>query len=114
MVELTALFSTLFEPMIRRSFSSIILTLIVFAADAAAQAPAVKEEAAPAPQAPVQPLSAAEEAKTFHLPPGYRMELVLSEPEIKEPVIASFDGDVRMFVAEMRTYMQDIDGNHEL
>lgn len=58
-------------------------------------------------------LSPAEEAKTFHLPPGYRMELVLSDPIIREPVVTVFDGDGKMFIAEMRTYMQDIDGNNE-
>ena len=63
---------------------------------------------------PVQAKSPQEEAKTFQLPPGYRMELVLSEPDIKEPVIAVFDGDGRMFVAEMRSYMQEIEGKEEL
>lgn len=70
------------------------------------------EELPPAP--PVQALSPAEEEKTFQLPPGYRLELVLSEPVIKEPVVCAFDGNGRMFVAEMRTYMQDIDGTEEL
>ncbi|MCK5922862.1 MAG: hypothetical protein KAG66_18110, partial [Methylococcales bacterium] len=48
--------------------------------------------------------------KHLELPEGYKLELVLSEPEIKEPVVCVFDGNGRMFVAEMRTYMQDIDG----
>ncbi len=60
---------------------------------------------------PVKGQSAADELKSFQLPAGYRLQLVLSEPEIKEPVVTVFDGDGRMFVAEMRTYMQDIDGN---
>ena len=58
-------------------------------------------------------LSPPDEAKTFSLPPGYRLELVVSDPIIREPVVAVFDGDGRMFVAEMRTYMQDIDGSNE-
>lgn len=66
------------------------------------------------PMPPVQARSAAEELKTIQLPPGYHLELVLSEPEIKEPHIAAFDGNGRMFVAEMRTYMQEIDGKDEL
>ena len=66
------------------------------------------------PMPPVQAKSPQEEAKTFQLPPGYRMELVMSEPVIKEPVIAVFDGDGRMFVAEFRSYMQEIDGKDEL
>ena len=32
-------------------------------------------------------LSPEDELKTFQLPPGYHMELVLSEPAIKEPVV---------------------------
>jgi len=44
---------------------------------------------------------------------GYHMELVLSDPIIKEPVLTVFDGNGRMFVAEMRSYMQDIDGNNQ-
>ena len=65
------------------------------------------------PSTPTPYLSPADEAKTFSLPPGYRMELVVSDPIIREPVVAVFDGDGRMFVAEMRTYMQDIDGSNE-
>ena len=66
------------------------------------------------PKPPVQAKSPQDELKTFQLPPGYHLELVMSEPEIKEPVIAVFDGDGRMFVAEMRSYMQEIDGKDEL
>ncbi len=40
---------------------------------------------------------------------GYHLELVLAEPHIEEPVLAVFDGNGRMYVAEMRTYMQDGD-----
>ncbi len=57
-------------------------------------------------------LSAEEQrAKFVFAEPGYGLELVLGEPDIKEPVVAAFDGNGRMFVAEMRTYMQDIDGS---
>lgn len=62
---------------------------------------------------PTPYLSPAAEARTFMLPKGYHLELVLSEPVIREPVVTAFDGDGRMFVAEMRTYMQDIDGTNE-
>lgn len=62
---------------------------------------------------PTPYLSPADEAKTFHLPPGYHMQLVVSDPIIREPVVAVFDGNGRMFIAEMRTYMQDIDGSNE-
>ena len=59
-------------------------------------------------------LSPEEELKTIELPDGYKLELVLSEPEVKEPVLCVFDGNGRMYVAEMSTYMQDIDGTDEL
>ena len=65
-------------------------------------------------QPDVPALSPAEQLKKFQLPPGYKLELVLSEPHIKEPVVAVFDGNGRMFVAEMRTYMQDINGTGEI
>lgn len=65
------------------------------------------------PQPPVLAKTPQEEARTFQLPPGYRMELVLSEPDIAEPVCMAFDGDGRLYVAEMRAYMQDIDGTDE-
>lgn len=58
-------------------------------------------------------LSPEEEAKTIQLPDGYSLQLVVSDPIIKEPVVSAFDGNGRMFVAEMRTYMQDIDGTDE-
>lgn len=66
------------------------------------------------PMPPVKAHTPAETIASIQLPPGYHLELVLSEPVIKEPVIASFDGDGRMFVAEMRSYMQEIDGKNEL
>ena len=59
------------------------------------------------------PLSPAEELKTIQLPDGYRLELVLSEPDVVEPMAISFDGNGRMYVVEMRTYMQDIEGTGE-
>ena len=56
-------------------------------------------------------LSPEESIGTFNLPEGYRLELVASEPMLTEPVAIAWDGNGRMFVAEMRTYMQDIDGS---
>src|SRR5438132_361826 len=64
-------------------------------------------------QPPIPYLSPEEEAKTFVVEDGYKLELVLSDPVIREPVVTVFDGDGRMFVAEMRTYMQDIDGKDQ-
>ncbi|RYZ68694.1 MAG: hypothetical protein EOP09_09100 [Proteobacteria bacterium] len=90
------------------------LPLLTLACAAQLSTNAVAQEETFPSKPPVQPLSAAEEAKTFQLPPGYRMELLLSEPVIKEPVATAFDGNGRMFVVEMLTYMQDADGTNEL
>jgi mono/diheme cytochrome c family protein/glucose/arabinose dehydrogenase len=66
------------------------------------------------PKPPVQALSAQEEQKRFILPPGYHLELVLSEPDVVNPVAIAFDGNGRMFVSEMRSYMVDADGTYAL
>ena len=47
------------------------------------------------------------------LPPGYRMELVLAEPDVVNPAVIRFDGNGRMYVAEFITYMRDADGNNQ-
>jgi putative membrane-bound dehydrogenase-like protein len=67
-----------------------------------------------APKAPVQPLSPADEARHFLLPPGYQIEPVLTEPAIQQPAEIHFDADGRMFVLELRTYMLDADSRGEL
>jgi mono/diheme cytochrome c family protein/glucose/arabinose dehydrogenase len=59
------------------------------------------------------PLSPEEALKSFRLPPGFRIELVASEPMIETPVAISFDDQGRMFVVEMRGYMRDVDGTTE-
>ncbi|MEN8693187.1 MAG: discoidin domain-containing protein [Akkermansiaceae bacterium] len=58
-------------------------------------------------------LSVEESLKTFHLPEGYSLEPVLTEPQIKEPVTCAFDGNGRLYVVEMRTYMQDANATGE-
>jgi mono/diheme cytochrome c family protein/glucose/arabinose dehydrogenase len=58
-------------------------------------------------------LTPAESMKTMHLAKGYHLELVASEPMIKEPVAIAWDGNARMYVAEMLTYMQDADATGE-
>ncbi len=63
------------------------------------------------PAAPA--LSPSDALKSFQLAPGLRIELVASEPMIQEPVAAQFDQDGKLWVAEMRGYMPDLDGSHE-
>jgi glucose/arabinose dehydrogenase/mono/diheme cytochrome c family protein len=95
---------------------SIFVLLFVCLISCNQQAP----EAAPPPR-PVKinpdPSSAfltpAQSMSTMQLPAGYHLELVASEPEIQEPVAIVWDGNGNMYVAEMRSYMQDINGTGE-
>lgn len=62
---------------------------------------------------PPAPLSPDDQAQTFALPEGFRVELVAAEPLIEAPVQAVFDEDGRLWVVEMRSYMRDADGTDE-
>ncbi len=48
--------------------------------------------------ADTDPLSPAEEVKKFHLPPGFRIQLVASEPDIRKPINIAFDAKGRLWV----------------
>src|SRR5215212_261152 len=61
----------------------------------------------------VEYLSPEASLKTFNLPAGYHLEIVASEPMIKEPVAVAWDGNAKMYVAEMLTYMLDADATNE-
>jgi mono/diheme cytochrome c family protein/glucose/arabinose dehydrogenase len=50
------------------------------------------------------------EMKTFSMPPGYRVELVASEPMIESPILMDFDPDGRLWVLEMLTFLPDTSG----
>jgi putative membrane-bound dehydrogenase-like protein len=84
---------------------------IVFAVCAASIAPGQaqkdgidKDYAGELPRiAPQEPNDA---LKTFKLAPGYKLELVASEPLIRSPVAVDFDEDGRMYVAEFPEYNQ--------
>ena len=62
--------------------------------------PAVRETPEKAPA-----LSPADEQKTLVLPPGYRVELVASEPLVADPVAIDFDAEGRLWVLEMPGFM---------
>ncbi len=59
------------------------------------------------------PLSPEEALKTFYMPPGYRLELVASEPLIQEPVAIDWDTDGRLWAVEMPGFMANITGSNE-
>src|SRR5438128_9325454 len=62
---------------------------------------------------PAPALSARDAMKTFKIAPGYRVELVASEPLVGDPVAMTFDPDGRLWVCEMRGFMPDVNGRGE-
>lgn len=104
-------------PAPRRSVAPWIL-LVAVAPAALAQRGDVEGEAQPplsasivVPPAPV--LTPEQELATFQLPDGYVVELVASEPLVRDPVCIAFDSDGAFAVCGMHPYMRDVDGTHE-
>src|SRR6185295_12652070 len=50
------------------------------------------------------PLPASEQIKKFHLPPGFKIELVAAEPDIAKPMNLAFDDHGRLFVTSSYEY----------
>jgi mono/diheme cytochrome c family protein len=65
------------------------------------------------PKAPYLARSSAEEAQGFVLPAGYRMELVAADPDVISPAVIEFDGNGRMYVSELISYMMDANASGE-
>ncbi|HEY2250645.1 MAG TPA: PVC-type heme-binding CxxCH protein, partial [Planctomycetaceae bacterium] len=61
----------------------------------------------PKPDDAPQPLSPEESAKRVKLPPGLRLELVASEPLVREPSSVCWDEFGRLFVCELHGYNVD-------
>jgi mono/diheme cytochrome c family protein/glucose/arabinose dehydrogenase len=53
-------------------------------------------------------LTPAESMQTMFMPPGYRLELVASEPLVQDPIAMTWDPDGRLWVVEAPEYMRDI------
>lgn len=60
------------------------------------------------------PLSPEESIATMEVQPHFKVVPVLTEPHIHEPAAIAWDGNGRLYVVEMRTYMQEIDGKNQL
>jgi len=58
-------------------------------------------------------LTPRDELKTLYTAPGYRMELVASEPLVQDPVAIDWDAEGRLWVVEMLGYMNDMQASHE-
>jgi putative heme-binding domain-containing protein len=50
------------------------------------------------------PLTPAAQLKTFHLPPGFGIQLFASEPEIAKPMNMAFDAKGRLWITESQEY----------
>lgn len=58
-------------------------------------------------------LTPEESLKAMKVQPGFRVECVASEPLIETPIAMSWDTRGRLFVVEMRDYMNDVNGGGE-
>src|ERR1051326_271690 len=54
--------------------------------------------------APTDPLTPADEKKALHLPPGFEIQLVASEPDIHKPLNIAFDDRGRLWVTDTVEY----------
>src|ERR1700730_7499743 len=54
--------------------------------------------------APTGPRTPQEQQKLFHLPPGFEIQLVASEPDIKKPINIAFDPAGRLWVTQSIEY----------
>ena len=53
-------------------------------------------------------LSPADALKTFYMPPGYRIELVASEPLIQDPIVIDWDRQGRLWAVEMPGFVPNL------
>ena len=58
------------------------------------------------PESPA--LSPADALKTFYMPPGYRIELVASEPLIQDPIAIDWDPQGRLWAVEMPGFVPNL------
>lgn len=52
------------------------------------------------------PMSAAEAARSFKMPPGFNVSVFASEPDVRQPIAMTFDPRGRLWVAENYTYAE--------
>lgn len=62
---------------------------------------------------PSSVLTPVEELATFRTAPGFRIELVASEPLVVDPVAMDWDDEGRLYVVEMRGFMRSLDAEGE-
>ncbi len=53
---------------------------------------------------PTEPLTPEQQRATFHLPPGFEIQLVASEPDLRKPMNMQWDALGRLWITESREY----------
>ncbi len=53
---------------------------------------------------PTEPLTPQQECAAFHLPPGFEIQLVASEPDLRKPMNMQWDALGRLWITESREY----------
>lgn len=81
-----------------------IIALLLLVSSSSFAAEPKKEDPFKAGVRPTEPLSPAEQLKTFHLPPGFEMQLVAAEPDLRKPMNMQWDALGRLWVTESREY----------
>src|SRR5262245_42496379 len=69
--------------------------------------PAFPAEQIPAATDAPKPLKPEDSRNRFHLPEGFRIELVAAEPQLAEPTGMCFDARGRIYVCELHGYNRD-------
>ena len=80
------------------------IVLLLIAAGISAAPPPPDLAGIPKPGDAPKPMTPEESARAFHLPDGFRMEVVASEPLIASPSAVCWDERGRMFVSELHGY----------
>ena len=65
--------------------------------------------ALPRPKLSSEPLSSSDSVKKIHVPPGFKVELIASEPMLIDPVAFDWDERGRLWVVEMADYPLGMD-----
>ena len=53
---------------------------------------------------PTEPLTPVQERAAFHLPSGFEIQLVASEPDLRKPMNMQWDATGRLWITESREY----------
>jgi putative heme-binding domain-containing protein len=89
-----------FENQLRQIHSHFFFVLCTFATASGTQAASVFDDYVRVTAA----LTPQQELTNFHLPPGFEMQLVASEPEIGKPMNMAFDAQGRLWITQSREY----------